>query len=959
MSKIFSLTTIWLILFSTQGYAQDSLTITEAVNMHYQAEKIVKKELNELLNAIANSDYEDGDRKTIITNSYTSGNRNNIFLDPTIIVEDDIDPNYKSSSNEHNSPVSKYLIDFELLYKRSNNSSVIFSDIRASNPKKGSGNYIFLKVYYNSFFRNGNNSTEKEYTKNYRVASVRMIRNDNKWVPFIDGIAFFSPEDTLKDLANDIPLYNKNTVLQNGASSIQGNDSANNIKQIEASLKAEETQKFINEEKAENDKFNDLIAKGDKARISNNFPAALQYFNEAKGLRPLDRLPVSKIIEVNNTERARNLSKVELYDQLVKKGDAEEKKRNYREASRLYKNAQKEMPEKSTVLDNKIKEMDNKWEVVSELELKYEAGVNYKDLVDDYDKAIKKNKDNSDLYVGRGKCYEKLNNSSKALKDYDYAYSIDKKNLQALLLRAELKKKRNEKDDNFSAMADYTKYLNSNDQDLPVYELMSDLRLVIKQDNYDGAVKDLDDGLKIDSKYAPFYYKKGLIFAKRNDPKEAVKNFTMALNYDSTLSLAYFHRGKSQLVLNSINNAALDFRSAREKGLDAENIKNIGTYAQGYADRATKKYTENAVDSAIVLVDFAITINPANSEYWFNRGVYFLSKRNNQEAVKCFDQSIQLNSNSAEAYYKLGLAHFNLNDYNAAAKNFKKTTEMDAKHFLAQKGLGDASFALKDYNSAAQSYEACLKIINAGKNISTPETISEVYNSMGKSYLKMNETDQKALEAFDNSIKKNSNYAEAYYDRGLYYHKKKELSDAIKDMEKAVSLDTKHVDWYFELANTYRDKNDFQNAANYFKYTIGLDTLRKYPNAIYLLANCNYESQDYASALANYLKVQSLNLNSTIDNFNYELGNTYLNLNKPDSALEYLHKAFLKDSTNGNVLYSIATSHFLKGNPDEAFTWFEKAFQTGQLKQKMVKNDKLIANLRDDKRLKALMKRYL
>ena len=223
----------------------------------------------------------------------------------------------------------------------------------------------------------------------------------------------------------------------------------------------------------------------------------------------------------------------------------------------------------------------------------------------------------------------------------------------------------------------------------------------------------------------------------------------------------------------------------------------------------------------------------------------------------------------------------------------------------------------------------------------------------------MNETDKRALEAYNNSIKKNPNYSEAYYDRGLYYHKKNELSDAVKDLEKAVSLDTKRAEWYFELANTYRDKNDFQNAATYFKFAISLDSLKKYPTATYLLANCNYQSQNYAGALTNYQEVQSLNLDSGMINFNNELGSTYLNLNKPDSALEYLHKAFLKDSTNGIIMYSIATSYFLKGNSDEALTWFEKAFQTGQFKQKMVKNDKLIANLRDDKRFKAFMKKYL
>ena len=158
--------------------------------------------------------------------------------------------------------------------------------------------------------------------------------------------------------------------------------------------------------------------------------------------------------------------------------------------------------------------------------------------------------------------------------------------------------------------------------------------------------------------------------------------------------------------------------------------------------------------------------------------------------------------------------------------------------------------------------------------------------------------------------------------------------------------------------NSYCLAAFFQNAAYFYHATTTKDTLKQYPGALYSLANANYELQNYPAAISDYLKVQSLQLDSSVRSFNYELGNIYLNLNKPDSALLYLQNAYVKDSTNGNIVYAIATAHLLKGKPDEALPLFEKAFITKQVNQSVVKKDKLIANLRDDKRFKALMKKY-
>ncbi|MEO8771059.1 MAG: tetratricopeptide repeat protein [Ferruginibacter sp.] len=947
----FFIAAFYYLVLSFPLHAQDSITIKDAVQMKHIAENQVR-DLNDLLNGIANSESPSSDVQEIIAESYSPGYKQ-IFLKPETSVEDDIDPTITTSSNLHDIKVIDYLKDLNVLYTKSNSNSIIFTNARISDPKRANDNHIFVKVYYNSFFKNACKTSDREYSINNRVAQIRMEKRNTKWTPYIESILFFNPDDTLNDVVNDITLI---TPFSKTDTSSQVSDSLSRATFI-AEESEREKQEIIDEEKAKNKEYFDLIEKGDKAKDKNDFASALEAYNLAKDKKPYDRTATSRIIEVRRIQEANALSATQLYDGYIKDAGIQEKNRDYQKASKLYRKAI-DLPvneNKRSVYENKIKELDDKWQIVSELNDKFEASNDYKSVIDDYDKAIKQNKTNSDLYLGRGKCYDKLTNLPKALKDYNQAFELDNTNLPALKLRAEVKKKQG---DNFGALTDYKRYLNSYDEDISIYGLMSNLRLVIKADDFDKAIEDLDDGLKIDPKATELYYKKGLLLARKDDHKNAIKYFTIALSIDNANTLSYYQRGKSYLYFNRVKDAALDFDSARLTGLDSQNLKTIDLYAQKFSDSASKKFISHASDSAIILINDAIAINPLNSQYHFQKGEYLTSLDKNSEAIKSLNRAIDLKSDFQEALYQRGLAYFNIENYNAAALNYKKAIELNTQYFQAQKALGDSYFALKDYNNAALNYEAYIRIVTSSKNTSDLTTLAKVYNSLGKSYFIMNGADVRALNALKSAVKKNPNYDEAYYNIGLYYYTNKQLTDAITNMGKAISFNDKNAEWNYHLALAYQEKRDFQNAANNYNSTISLDSLKNYPKALYFLASCDYELQQYPAALTNYRKVQYFGLNSGINHFDYELGNVYLHLNKPDSALEYLHRAYLKDSADGNILYAIAVSQFQKGNKEVALIFFEKAFQTRQVDHKQIKNDQLIAILRDDKRFKALMKKY-
>ncbi len=930
--------------------AQDSITIKDAEELKYRSEALIKREFRDLLNNIANTDIDLAETKKVIFNSH-SGTRNRIFLSPKVLLEDDINPGFHTSANTRDIEVEKYLNDFDLLYKKSDASSVSFNEVKSTNIKKGK--FLFLKVYFTSFFRNANKTNDTAYVLNNRVAEIRIERDKNKWTPFIARIGFFNPADTANDVSDDVQL-----MREKGATgpALTTTDSASVVHaqlNFEAQLKENARKEAIDADQKEGQSFNDLISKGDKALDGNDFTGALKFYKEAQDMRPYDPLAKSKINGTNKARERATITADQLYDQYLHKAVLAENKREYQAAIGFYNDAITQKPDQAAKYDAKKRELTDKFRITSELDEKYKAGL-YKEAIKEYDAAIKKNKTNSDLYLGRAKCYEKITEPAKAMKDYTQSYELDRSNLETIQKRAALYRSTG---DYFKSLTDYKTYLTINKENIDIYAEMSDLRMLINK-NTEDAIKDLNDGLAVDPKASLLYLKKGLLLLEKNDYRGADNNFSSTIQLDSNNALAYYNRGKSQLLLNNPVTAGVDFDAAREKGLDAVNLKNIESYAAAYFQRSTTKFANLQKDSAIKLADYAIAVNSLSSVYRFTRGEYYFAVNNYKEAINNYDQALAIDKNYIDAFYRRGLAFYNLGNYKAAIDNYTSAVKLNPQLYLGQKGLGDAYLALADYPNASSNYEGFIQTIDKVKLPPNPSVVAEAYNGMGKAYFAAGNY-EKALAAFKNAVKKNAALPEALYYRGYTLYKTNELSDAISDMSKAVSMENTHYQWHFNLGKAYQDKKDFQNAAICYNNCIKLDTTGKMPEAFYLRGYSNYELQNYPAALTDYAKVYPTVQNNPAIPINTEMGNIYLNMNKYDSAFDYYNRSYLKDSAgNGAAMYGIGSVFYLRGKPDDALVWFEKSFQTKKVNISDIKKDKLIAALRDDKRFKALIKKY-
>jgi len=867
---------LFIAAFGTAGrvVGQDSLSSRDAAEIRYKAERIVKTELNDLLNTLSNNSYQTLEVAESIHSSY-SESRNRIFRDSLVVVEPDINPTVVRSGQAGEEALGKYLRDVDLLYKKSDSASIVFDHVRCSPVKKNEN--LYVKVYFNSLFKGRSAISDQPYSMTNRLAEIKAEKEGTQWRLYIVRLAFFNPGDTAADVANNIPI------------------------KIDA-----------------------------RATVASN---------EAE---------------------ASKADPAQLYAGFIEKARVQENNRQYKEAIESYRNAIRQKPDAATSLQAHIQQLTDKYATLSYLQEKYNAGL-YKEALNEYTDAIRKDPKNSDYYLGRARCHERLNHESKnielAIKDYSEAYELDHGNLAAIRYRADLYAATGEY---FKALTDYTIYLATDRTNTGMYEQKAVMHVRLKL--YKEAFADLDEALTVDPKAAHVYLTKGLLlmqYGQAGDPRQALEkasdNFGLCLQLDSSNAMPFFYRGQCDLRLGRVREAAADFDQARVKGLDADNLKLVTGYAVNFANQAADAFVHKNTDSALHYIDAAIAIEPGSALYRFTRGEYYYALGDNMKAVISYDHAVRSNPTYVQAYYKRGLAWYELKDYKVAIDNYNMALSLSPQHLYAMKGKADALRALKDYTRAAEAYENALRLALNTRGVA-PTLPSELYNDLGICYFQLGQYD-KTIGDEKRAIAEDRNFADAYFNRGYAYYRQGRLADAIEDMTKAISLLDKHPEWHYILGRVYLDKKEYAGAATAFGDYVQKDKELVKPDAIYLGGYCNYMLQNYTAALPYYSRSLALHLD-TVHSFPVEIGEVYLNTGKYDSAYFFLHKAYQRDSTNGWASYGIGSSLALQGKAEESIVWFERSFRKKTPSYDQIKRDRLLGDIRNNKKFKELLKKY-
>lgn len=261
----------------------------------------------------------------------------------------------------------------------------------------------------------------------------------------------------------------------------------------------------------------------------------------------------------------------------------------------------------------------------------------------------------------------------------------------------------------------------------------------------------------------------------------------------------------------------------------------------------------------------------------------FLDDPKYQESLKNLNSAER---NQAEEFFKKGLAHWKNLDISEAIESYTKAIEIYPNYIEALRERGRIYSMIDKGKEAVPDLTAFLK--TEPNNVEFLNLRGLAYSGIVEKLLEdeaddalIDENGNKALADFNSIIKIEPNNVYTLTNRGKLFIDFNSFDDAIKDLEKAVSLDSKYA-----LAYSYLGLAKFYKTSAFgitdMNRAIQLDP--KSAVAYYNRGNFHRASQDLEKAIADY--TQAILLHGTKPKYYNSRGMTYFRLGDGVAAVQ-------------------------------------------------------------------------
>lgn len=921
-----------LVVFPQGALHAQELASTDKIEIIFKAELLVK-EFEGLLNIVSNPDLNQTEIRDLITNSYESST-NQLFVDGKAIIEDDLDPNQINVDIPKDLTIDGYLRNLDLLYTKSDTPSISFGEIKVS--KIYENDYQYVKVYFESQFRNRHTQSNTPFPLTRRIAEVRADRIDKQWETQIVSIVFYDPATPIEEADYEENQFTSIQVRQKIDS-----EQTVAIETIYRESIKEEVQRLVEEDKEKVlAACYELREQGDIAFEQGDYEKALEAYEEARSVYRYEVSVLKKIRETKAVIAAKDEKFDAQFLRYLKQASYAESLRDYPRAIDEYEKAQEINPAADSVSEQ-IKLLQQKQINLSRLKSKSASG-DYLGTIRDFNRAIREFTSDPDLFFWRGHYFQKTLKIKQAMQDYSQAIQLAPDFYGAYLERAVLYEQMGEI---ALAIADLSMAISLyvDGPDLFVRRAKLNLRMEKRQN----AIADYGEAIITKPNAEYLYLERGQLHFFEQSYAVAIEDFTKTIQLDSLLVDGYFYRGKSYIETGDVVQAAHDFHTAQRLGLDDISTRYIHETTTSFYDRAMFSQGNQDHEKAIVVFTHAVTLQEKFADAWYGRGISHVAIRDLFTAIDDFTQALSADSSYYIAYYERGKAYATLGMFPSAISDLEQATAINSDFYLADIYLGDIYTKLEAYKKAIPIY------VNV---LSNNPSLFGLRLKLGKINWILKEYAD-AVSNLSLYIKSDQHNSEAFFYRGEAYYYLGEFKKASSDFSDAVKLSPAYSVAYFARGKIFMATQEWRDAWQDFSQAINHDT--SFVDAYWLRGRANARLTSYEQALEDYLTVLELSPTKPAALFFSEMGIIYLELGRPDEAKATLDEAYVRDATLHQTQYGFARYHALNNQPAEALEWLERALRAGQYDFSEVKNDPYFIGLKKDSRFKAALKKYL
>jgi tetratricopeptide (TPR) repeat protein len=204
----------------------------------------------------------------------------------------------------------------------------------------------------------------------------------------------------------------------------------------------------------------------------------------------------------------------------------------------------------------------------------------------------------------------------------------------------------------------------------------------LSQRNYDRAIDDYNEAIRLDPAYAIGFNNRGLAYQRKGLIDRAIEDYDEAIRLNPAYALAFANRAAARQIKGRVDLAIED--SDKAIGLNRRLAAAFFARANAYRDKAQwdfDAYLADGIyeDRAIADYDEGLRLEPNNAAALRNRGFLNAKRQRYDRAIEDFDEAIRLDPNVAASFSGRAYALRFVGQYDRAIADYRKalTLQLD------------------------------------------------------------------------------------------------------------------------------------------------------------------------------------------------------------------------------------------------------------------------------------------
>lgn len=178
-------------------------------------------------------------------------------------------------------------------------------------------------------------------------------------------------------------------------------------------------------------------------------------------------------------------------------------------------------------------------------------------------------------------------------------------------------------------------------------------------------MQELDRAIAIAPDMAALYFLKGYGFEKQRQHREAVAQYSLAIQCNDQIPGYYCRRALSHVNAGNVSSAMADIAAAE---------KIMPDYVDIAATRTMVNQKQRGYGKSGDLIVEGLKSNPRSADLWQGRGFDLYTNRRFAEALEAFSKCLEINPSYGEAHMGIGMVHVEQQDYENALVHLNRAT---------------------------------------------------------------------------------------------------------------------------------------------------------------------------------------------------------------------------------------------------------------------------------------------